>query len=495
MGIVIRQSIKGTVVNYIGVFIGFLTKMFIATKYLSAEDLGLTEVLLAAGLLLSNFAQMGTGVSAIRFFPYFKNEEKQNNGFFFYLMMVPLVGICIFVPVFLLLKEPICAYFETNSALLVDYYNWLIPFMCVLLYWNVFDTYSSLLRRIAIPKIIREILVKILLAGVYFIYAFEWVDLDGFIACYIAVYAIAMISTFIYVADIGTVSLKHNPAFIDKNLKKNFLSYTSIVLLGSLSGTLISRIDLFMVTSGIGLAAAGVYTIAFYMATVIEIPSRSITAISAPLAAESLMAGNLEQANELYKKVSLHQLLIGSAIFVLIWINIDNIYDIIPNGAAYKDGKWVVFFIGLSKLVEVTLGFGTNLISYSKYYHWGLYFVFFLGAITIVSNNVLIPIFGVSGAAIATTLTCLISYGIQQWLIFAKLKGNPYSRGTGKQVLIILALFGINYCLPVVQNAYLDCIYRSFVIISIGIPLIYFGKVSAEVNRIVNYTLSAILKK
>ena len=45
MGIIIRQSIKGTIVNYVGVAIGFVTTFFIVTKYLTTEELGLVRVL------------------------------------------------------------------------------------------------------------------------------------------------------------------------------------------------------------------------------------------------------------------------------------------------------------------------------------------------------------------------------------------------------------------------------------------------------------------
>jgi hypothetical protein len=51
----------------------------------------------------------------------------------------------------------------------------------------------------------------------------------------------------------------------------------------------------------------------------------SISAISAPIAAEALKKGDFEMVNALYKKVSLHQLLIGGLIFILLWTNIDNI--------------------------------------------------------------------------------------------------------------------------------------------------------------------------
>ena len=46
MGVVIKQSIKGTIVNYVGIAIGFLTTFFIVTKYLTQEEIGLNRVLI-----------------------------------------------------------------------------------------------------------------------------------------------------------------------------------------------------------------------------------------------------------------------------------------------------------------------------------------------------------------------------------------------------------------------------------------------------------------
>lgn len=44
MGVVIRQSLKGTVLTYIGAAIGFVTQFFATTKFLEPEVLGLTKV-------------------------------------------------------------------------------------------------------------------------------------------------------------------------------------------------------------------------------------------------------------------------------------------------------------------------------------------------------------------------------------------------------------------------------------------------------------------
>ena len=69
MGIIIRQSIKGTIVNYIGVLIGIFTTFFVLTDLLKPEEIGLTRVLIDAGMLFAGLAQLGTSSSIIRFFP------------------------------------------------------------------------------------------------------------------------------------------------------------------------------------------------------------------------------------------------------------------------------------------------------------------------------------------------------------------------------------------------------------------------------------------
>ena len=91
MGIIIRQTIKGTIVNYVGIAIGFFTTFFVLTQFLTAEEIGLTRVLVDAAILLSGLAQLGTSSSVIRYYPYFKNEKHKDHGFFFW-SLVPSLG-------------------------------------------------------------------------------------------------------------------------------------------------------------------------------------------------------------------------------------------------------------------------------------------------------------------------------------------------------------------------------------------------------------------
>lgn len=489
MGIVIRQSIKGTVINYLGAFLGFLTTFFVQTRFLRSEEIGLLSVLYEAAMMIAALAMLGTNSSAIRFFPFFKDKEKKHNGFFFYLVFFPFVGSLIFIPLYIFLRTPVSAYFARNSELFVDYYNWVIPLILFVLYWIVFECYASLLLRIAVPKLIREIGLRVMLLVLYLLYGFHFIGLNGLITGYVAVYGVAALFCFWYVSTIAPVSLKHDYSYVSKPLRWQVAKYTAYLVIGAIGGGIVGRLDLFMVSAKLGLDYAGIYRIAFYIVSIIGIPTQSISAVTAPLASELLAKENFKEANVLYQKVALHQFIAGTFLFLFIWINIDNIFSIIPNGDVYRAGKWVVFFMAFAKLIEVTLIFGGNIISYSRYYYWGLYFTFFITLITILTNNWLIPIWGVAGAAIATMFTTFLTYGVQQWLLFVKIKSNPYSVGLAKQLGVLALLYGVNYLLPTVQNPWGDCIYRSIVLGVLAIVLLYVFRVSAEVNGLIRQVL------
>jgi O-antigen/teichoic acid export membrane protein len=487
MGIIIRQSIKGTLVTYAGSLLGFITTMVIATRWLTEEEIGLTRVLLEAGTLLSYFAQLGVTNSAVRFFPRFKALGNRHGGFFFYLVIIPIIGTLLVVPLYFLARPAIVDYFGPRSAAFAHHVDWILPLMLFLTYIGVFEIYANLLMRIVIPRFIREIVIRLLVAAVYVLYGTGHLDLHGFVAAYILVYGLAMVLNFWYLTRLGTLSWRPERGALTPATRRDFLQYSGYLLLGIIGSGLASRLDLFMVSGMTGLARGGIYTIALYMATIIEIPSRSITAISTPVAADALQSGDFQRANALYKKVSLHQLMVGSIVFLFLWANIDNIYDIMPNGDSFREGKWVVFFIALSRLLYLSLGFGYTLISFSRYYRWTLCFTLLTTLLTLLANYLLIPVLGITGAAVAGLLAMLVGYSFQQWLVFARLGGNPYSRQTARFLLILAALFVLNYLIPRFGNPWLDAVVRTAVLGTVTLLTVPFARLSGELDQLVGH--------
>lgn len=488
MNIVARQSFKGTVVSYIGAFIGFLTTFFVLTKFLTPEEIGLTRILLEAGMLLSSLGMLGLTASIFRFFPYFKelptsdNPKPEHHGFFYYLMKIGIWGAILVCLLYVLLHKPLAIFFGRNSTLFVDYYYSVIPLTVFLIFWLIFELYAVQMMRIAVPKFIREIVLRLMLVSVYIAYALGWVSLRMMIVLLIGVYGLCTLLAFLYLRRIAYTGLKHDNSFVSKVLKKEFFHYTLLYVLAALGGTMASRMDLFMVSSldSGGLSSAGIFSIAFFIVAVVDIPSRSIMAMSTPQLAQAMKDQDMGLVNKLFQRVSFFQLLVGGVIFLLIWFNIDNVFSILPNGNIYKAGAGVVFYLGIAKLVEITFNFTHPIVSCSKFYHWNLYYTAMVLAVSIVLNIWFIPRWGIVGAAQATLITVFAGYGIQQLLIYWFMRIHPFSGMLFRLIPLFAIMIAVDYILPTMHNHWIDLLVRCAVEMLVVLIVLYSLKMVPE---------------
>ena len=131
-------------------------------------------------------------------------------------------------------------------------------------------------------------------------------------------------------------------------------------------------------------------------------------------------------------------------IFYVIWINLDALFAVIPNGADYRGGAGVVLILGLAKVMNSSLSIGTDIPNYSRYYALSLLLAVVLTVGAIVLNIKLIGIWGIDGAAAAT----LFSYGLYFLLLLAfigwRLRVGVFSAGQLKVLAIMAAGFALN---------------------------------------------------
>ncbi|MCL2413408.1 MAG: polysaccharide biosynthesis C-terminal domain-containing protein [Bacteroidales bacterium] len=486
MGIIIRQSLKATIVNYVGAFVGFITMMFVSTKFLTPEELGLTRVMIEAATILGGLMALGISSSGLRFFPFFKTDKNSyNNGFLFYLLLFPVTGAIAFGLLYVCFKTGITNYFAAESPLFNQFFYYIIPLAIFMAFTIAFETYAVNLMRIVIPRFIREVLLRLMSVAVILLYFFEFFTLPQFILALISTYGIMMILNGIYIAMMGKFSLKHDFNYIEKPLKKEVARYTGFVVLAAIGGAFAARVSMFMVGGMMGLEYSGIYSIALYMAVIIEIPNRSLQAISSPVAAQAIKENDHDRTQDLFRKVSLNQLLVSSLIFVFLWINIDTIFHYMPNSEIYRTGKYVVLFLGIARIFDTIANFANILVTYSKYYYYIGFFMFFLMASTIGLNLAFIPIHAISGAALATAITFILYNFVMLAFVKWKLNMHPFSVGILKILVIIAGLFLLDFVLPALGSPLVDSLYRSFILAVVAGSSVYFWAVSEDMNSLI----------
>ena len=147
--------------------------------------------------------------------------------------------------------------------------------------------------------------------------------------------------------------------------------YAGITLLTSSAAILVNRIDVLMLGHYLKLENVAFYTVAFFMASLIEIPARSILQIVKPLLAKAWLDGDLREIASLYKKTSINQMIVGMLIFIGIWMSIDDVLTFVPE--KYQGIQMVFFYVGLAKLIDVSVGVNGAIIATSDKYRFDLY--------------------------------------------------------------------------------------------------------------------------
>ena len=490
MGIVVRQSAKASLVNYIGVAIGYFNVVYLYPYCLNPEIIGLNKILIDSAIFLAFFVQLSVPQAAIKFFPFFKDEKQKHHGFFLLLMIFPIIGLLIFGSIFFLFNSNITTYFITNAKLFTDYIYIILPLTIFITYINILETYATLLLRIAIPRLIREIVLRLLNILIIVLFYFRILSLSEYILCLTGIYLLVLILNLFYLSKVLKISFKPDFKFLDKKLLKQILAFTSFVMISGIGANIVYKIDVFMISSKINLANTGIYTIAFYIITIIEIPARAILSIISPIVSESINKKDFANVDALYKKTALNEFLMGGFLFLLVWINIDNIFKIMPSGHLYQSGKYVILFLGASKMIEMLTSINGIILINSKWYFTWIFFTIYLAIISIIGNNFLIPIYGIIGSSIATLLSIGTYNLFLVMFLWIKMKSHPFSFNQVKVLAIITILFLINIFIPNLNIFYLDSFFRSGVIATFFFLIVYKTKISTEINQIINQTLN-----
>lgn len=490
MGIIIRQSIKGTVVVYAGVTLAFFINLYIFPLCFSIEQIGLLRVISELGVFIAGLAAVGMQTSAvIRFYPYFQDKEKGNNGFFWLITLIPLAGFLIFVIGFYLFENAFISIYKDDSPLLAQYSYLLIPISFGIMLSTTYETYANANLRIVVPKIIREIALRlfIILAAAFFY--FDYIDFYTFSWGYSVINIIAAFLIVFYLGRLGQLYFG-KIRFTEPTVGKEITKYGFYMFLGAIGSLLVNNIDALMIAaSPNGDANNGIYLTAVLLTSMIELPGRSLGQISAPIVSTHMKDGNLKEVGKLYKDTSITQLSVGCLLFALLWSNIDNVFAIMPKGEQFEAGKICVLFIGISQLFNMTTSINGAILGLSKYYKFGFYVMLGMGVISFFVNYTLIPIYGITGAAIARAINIFLYQFIIFFVLYLKTKLSPFSNKTILPILIMGIALIASYFMPHIINEYVDLIVRSAVVLIIFVGLSLWFNVSPYFKQILDKAL------
>ena len=241
--------------------------------------------------------------------------------------------------------------------------------------------------------------------------------------------------------------------------------------------------DTFLLTGYNGLTDAAIFTVANYVVTTMDMPFRSIVAISTPILAESWKTKNIENIYHIYSRSTITLLLTGTLLFGIIWLNLHNLESFLPE--KYKVASGLIFVMSITKLIDLGTGLNGHVLAYSNHRLVEFYSNVFFTIVSIPLNAILIKNYGLMGAAVGSMVSLTLFNLVRFIYVWYRFELQPF---TYKNLLLIgCGVFSISviWIIPKLDNIYADTAMRTVGFSGLFMALCMGLRLSPDINHVV----------
>ncbi len=492
MGIVQKDAFRTSILSFFGLSLGYVNKAVLFILLLTQEQVGLVNLILTVGLLFGQLSNLGTIYSAWRFFPFFRNEDKRHYGFLLMNVLLVLFGISVFSLIAWLFQGPIVKFYSARSDLFVDYYFWIIPIGIANVFFLLFESYLRGLFQNVLPVFLNEIVLRILVTAMLGALGMKWIDFNQFFILHALVYFIPCTILLIYLVQQKELHFSISSITVPKRFRRILLNFSLISYVNTLATMFVISLDAMMIAAFLGLSATGVYTTIIYLSSALMVPYRSMVRVSSPLVAKYWKERNYAEMQKLYQKTSSVGLLTGLLGFLVILLPINELFSFIPD---YISGIPVFIILMVGRLTDMYCGINGIIFSTSKKYRNDLLFTVILCSLVFILNYWLIPILGISGAAISTSFAYLFYNVARSLYVYKLFKLSPFHPNQFKIIGLFILFLGTFYLvdhLEVWQNfprLVTIVVKELFLLVGFVLPILFLN-LEPEINNFLKSKLS-----
>ena len=389
-----------------------------------------------------------------------------------------------------LFYEEIGQYLSSENPIIKDYTFIIYLIAVATSYFEIFYAWAKVQFQSVFGNILKELWNRVVVMLLLFAVYSELITKAEFIYYLTGAYFLRTLVMMIYALKLYTPKF----TFSKPENFNEVIRFSAYIILAGSAGAIILDIDKFMIPGKESLVKAAYYSVAVFIGSFIEAPSRAMLNILQPLTSKTLHEGNHKEVASLYKKSSLNLLLISGLFFVLINTNINQLFSLLPE--AYSGGVLVVLMISLLKLYNGFLGSNGAIINNSKFYKITLpisltmaFSVYLLNKLFYYELDM-----GTNGLALATLIVIFLANTFKLFFVKRKFSITPFTNKS----LLLFSIIAILYLMfnfwefPFV-NVYLwdlpihpiiNIILKSIIIVVIYVFLIFKLHISPEFDSL-----------
>lgn len=494
MGIVQRQSLKNSIVNYLGIIIGGLSTMFIYP--LDWELYGEIQFSLSSAILLSAFFSLGSHALVNKYFPYF--ESTKTKGFLSLLFIYSAINTVFISLLLFLFKAPFSSMlalggFEVDK--ISDNLFIILPLGVLMVFIAVLRAHSFNFGRIVYPDIISNFSLKIIVPGIILLSYFSLINYNVAGWILVVYHIIIAIALMLYLKSLDGLDFKSGVLRRVKRKKHaEMIRYMLYGAMNHVGNILVYKIDIVMIGLLLSTTKVGYYSIFLFLSVVIEIPTKAVFQITGPMISKAFEDNKMDDIKKLYKTSSANLYVIGIVLFSLIWLNIETFFVVMTNGEDLVMYKTVFLLLALTKIIDMVTSVNFSIISYSKYFRVNTLFIFILAISNVIMNYYFINSFDIIGAALSTAISMLVFNLLKTFFVAIKYKMHPFTWPLIIISLFLLVAIFMPLFFPTLFKSILLSVLISGTFILLFIFVVYKLHISIEINRFIDKYRAKILK-
>ena len=484
-----RQSIISSFIVYFGFALGLVnTWLFTREGGFTQEQYGLTATFIALASIMYSVAGVGVSGYLSKFFPYYKSHlpDSKNDQLTWSLLM-PTIGFLVVILLGIGLKGVVVNKIFNNSPELLQYYYWIFPFAFGYTLYMVLEAYAWMHRKAVLSNFLKEVFFRFLitiLIGLTYLQVIE--NFDVFIGFYAFLYIAIVTVLLIYFYRNNKLHFTFSISKVTRRFYRKIVTLMLFVWSGGLVFNLAGVFDTIIIAAILpnGMAKAGVFALAQNMSSLIQAPQRAIVSASISPLSHAWKDKDMATISRIYSRSSINQLIFASVMFSLIWLNFDDGIATFNIQGNYMEAKWVFFFIGLTRIVDMGTGVTAQIIGTSTFWRFDFITGVVLLSLALPLNYVLTRQLGVIGPGIANLMAYTFYNLIRYWFLWSKFRMQPFTIKSLLALMLAGAAYYICYLLYDDKQGIEWILLRSFSFLIIFVPGMLLLNLSPDVRPV-----------
>ncbi|HWJ27615.1 MAG TPA: polysaccharide biosynthesis C-terminal domain-containing protein, partial [Flavisolibacter sp.] len=356
------------------------------------------------------------------------------------------------------------------SPELPQYFYWTFLFGFGYTLYMVMEVYAWLQGRSVLSNFLKEVLFRLSVTVLIVLVTLKVItSFDVFIGIYSFTYVIIVAILFLFFIKRKELHLTIKVSNVTRRFRKKIMQLASYVWGASLVFNVASVFDTIVIAAVMpnGMAYAGIYALAQNVSSLIQAPQRAIISTATGPLSVAWKEKNYGKINRIYHRSSINQLIFSCAMFSLIWLNFDDGISSFHLQEGYRAAKWVFFYIGLARIIDMGTGLNSQIIVTSTRWRFEFISGVILLLLTLPLNWQLTRHFGIIGPAFSNLISFSIYNLIRYLFLWRKFKMQPFTEKSLYAVLLAISVYFLCYWLFEDYTGFQWIVFRSLTFITV----------------------------